>query len=180
MRARPGGGIYAAGYSDGADTGHDGLLLAYTAAGKRLHATVDPGPDASLSSSQVFNDLVVLASGDVVCGGSDYPDTVDRYYAVFRSSGSVGSRTSEAGAFNEQIWKMAKDAQGNVYMTGPAGTETGTQILTRRLHAGSIDWESAWPDVPALDAEPAAIAINGLSVFVLGTYGRQVVLGYVN
>jgi hypothetical protein len=192
LRARPGGGVYVAGDTVSLDTGYDGLLLAYTAAGTRLFAAHDCGDTEPMG--QTFNDLEVLPGGDIICGGLEWsPETTsDRFYAIYSSTGELLERVSEYGEGHEQITHMAKDGQGGVYLTGDVTSDFGITIFTERIRAGGTNWRSDWPGMFVLrgsDAEqlsqplfsPAAIATKGVNAYIVGTSqdGSTVVLGYV-
>jgi hypothetical protein len=187
LRLRPGGGVYVAGYADSVTSGRDGLLLAYTAAGTRLFVTLDPGPDPLSSSSEYFNDLELLPDGKVLCGGGTYSYWGDQYYARFdAASGAKLDMTVQGTAYTDTILRMGKDAQGGVYLCGLWGTgATTSQISVERIRAGGANWVSRWPVTPTGYNEPAAIAVNGVNAYVVGTHyvspadNDQVLLAYV-
>jgi hypothetical protein len=192
LRLRPGGGVYVAGHTESTDTGVDGLLLAYTAAGTRLFAVVETGGHTVAGYTQSFADLEVLPGGDIICGGSDFTDTVDRFYAIYSPAGELRDRVSQYGARLEAITRIAKDGQGGVYLTGPKETDVGPTIFTERVCAGGTNWRSDWPDIFVLRASdteqlsqapyyPTAIATRGVNAYIVGSSmdGSTVVLGYV-
>lgn len=184
LRARPDGGVYVCGDTTQASTGQDGLLLAYTTAGTRLFATAVVGFEPG-TTAQAFNDLEVLPSGDVMCGGYEfYSGSSDHFYAAISPTGAVTTRAGYGTSYGEEITAMAKDGQGGVYLTGPWGTATGTQVYTRRLRVGGAEWGCYWPDAPTGDHEPVAIAVAGVNAYVVGHRWNvaeqdQIVLGHV-
>jgi hypothetical protein len=193
LRARPGGGVYVAGITYRPTTGYDGLLLAYNATGTRLFAAADwGGLSNNIAQAQAYLDLEVLPGGDILCGGYDDRSTdgyaLDRYRAVFRPTGAVVEQRWEfsAGSWSEWITDLAKDGQGGVYVTGTYATSaTASQIYTQRIRAGGAQWGSRWPVAPGFKDVPAAIAVNGVNAYVVGTHYvaatdyDQAVLGYV-
>jgi len=182
LRARPGGGVYVAGSTNSLDTGEDGLLLAYTAAGSRLFVARDT--DGLEITDQRFNDLEVLPGGDIICGGAEWSpttETLDRFYATFSPAGERRERAAEHGEWSEEITALAKDGQGGVYLTGTMGTEAGTMIATQRVCAGGTEWRSEWPSAPGTHYEATAIATRGVNAFIVGhgEDGSQVVIAHV-
>jgi hypothetical protein len=201
LRLRPGGGVYVAGHTESADTGMDGLLLAYTAAGTRLFATHES--DGADVTSQNFNDLEVLPGGDIICGGGEWSrvtDTSVRFYAIYSPTGKLLERVSQYGEGQdwvysegqESITHMAKDGQGGVYLTGYVETDFGAWISTERICVGGTTWRSQSPGTFVLRASdteqlsepryyPTAIASRGVNAYIVGwgQDGTAVVLGYV-
>lgn len=195
LAARPGGGVYIAGWTNPLSSGEEGLLLAYTAGGKRRFATLDvgPAPGASWSIHQFF-DVVVLPGRDVLCGGSSYVSSpftgTDRYTArVDPATGAITERTvvSSAGAQDEEVTALAVDAEGGLCETGTLGTSAGQKAIYTLYHAANgVSWASSWPAAPIAWDRPHAMAVYRSSVFVAGVQTRslawssdQVVLAYV-
>jgi len=170
-----------AGSTDSLDSGQDGLLLAYTAAGTRLFVARDT--DGLELTDQRFNDLEVLPGGDIICGGAEWSsatDGLDRFYATFSPAGERRERVAEEGEWDDEITALAKDGQGGVYLTGTTGTETGAMIATQRICAGGTDWRSEWPGAPTAGYEPTAIVTKGVNAYIVGHGGgAQVLLGQV-
>lgn len=193
LRARPGGGVYVAGITYRPTTGYDGLLLAYSGAGRRLLAVADSGGlSSNISEAQAFLDLEVLPGGDILCGGYDerYTDgyAMDRYRAVYKPTGAVFTQSWDYSAGNRSEWitDLAKDGQGGVYITGTYATSsTASQIQTQRFCVGGTTWSSRWPAAPTLKDEPAAIAVSGVNAYVVGKHYftasdyDQAVLAYI-
>jgi hypothetical protein len=168
MRARPGDGVYVAGWTYRTATGQDALLLAYTASGSRLFATPEVGFGTG-TSAQAFNDLEVLPNGHIICGGYDHwSGTMDRFQAQYLPTGAEHMRAVTNSDYSESITAMAKDRQGGVYFTGTWGTATGAQVLTTRMCAGGGEWVSHWPAIPAASYSPTAIAVNGVNAYIVG------------
>ncbi|MBN2204937.1 MAG: hypothetical protein JW767_07940 [Thermoleophilia bacterium] len=190
LRARPGGGVFVVGETTGLGTGRDALLLTYTGTGLTGGVVTYAGDEPTGTDLQAFNDLEVLAGGQILCGGFEYrPETgQDRLLVRFDSTGNVLERSVESspGAFEDRIVAMAKDGQGGVYATGIWSTgEATAQIYTQRLCVGGTSWSSKWPAAPVAWDGVAAIATYGVNAFVVGmhydavTTYDQCLLGYV-
>ncbi len=184
LRLRPGGGVYAAGFTTGGHTGINGLLLAYTAAGRRLFATEELG-GTDETCDQVFSDLELLPGGDVICGGAENTGSWDRFYAIYGRTGRLSRRVTMPGAWRDRIAAIARDGQGGVILTGRVGTgESTAQVYTERIRAGGTNWTCLWPAAPATDYQGEKIAVSGMNVYVAGTfeaggYPGGVLLGHI-
>ncbi len=164
---RPAGGVYVAGHTDTDAGGQDVFLLHYTAAGDRkLYALYDG--HTAVPTVQTINDIAVISNG-LIFGVGQHNDT-DPAWVVWQTTGALYA-TQEDGTPGSDWWEgVVADAYGGVYITGPYdNASVNPNIRTQRLNIGSTGggWLYDY-DGDGYDREVNAIAVNGLSVAVVG------------
>lgn len=186
--ARPGGGVYACGYTIAAATSIDGLVLGYAAGGARKVFALDSGSGGG--SAQVFYDLAVTSTRSVVAVG--YTETAgiqNCRFDIYRPDGTVYGAVTRTGVWSDAFHAVAADAFGGFYMTGTihvAAAEAKIATFRGSMLLGGGGWRSLWgPVVPATYIGPAAVAVRGTTACVVGWYQSgaatgidQVVLTY--
>ncbi|MCX6373702.1 MAG: hypothetical protein NTX16_11625 [Actinobacteria bacterium] len=187
--ARPGGGVIVCGKAVSAATGMDGLVVSYTPQGRRDVFTLDTGPGGA--SEQRFNDLAVASTRQVVAVGSSMSGgNRDCHAVTYSTDGTIVSKATLPGAWDDDFQAVATDDFGGFYATGTYHTLANrTAILTVRgsVLTGGGGWSSLWgPALATEDNYPTAIAVRGSTACVAGQYAwnpaqglDQIVLGYV-
>jgi hypothetical protein len=185
---RPGGGVYVGGATSSAATHQDGLVVSYKAGGARSVLALDTGPGGA--TEQVFNDLAVTSTGQVVAVGSSATGmNSDCHAAWYTKDGTLAGQLSLPGAWYDFFTAVASDSFGGYVTTGEYYTALNKRaIITAR---GSVltggGWLSIWaPAFVSEDNWPNAVAVQGSTSIVVGAYndgspqGRdQAILGYV-
>ena len=141
--------------------------------------------------SEEFVDLAVTSTGQVVAvGTSDAGGGRDCHLAVFTRDGTIATKITWPGAWDDSFTDVVTDAFGAFYVTGTYHTAVGkTAVLTQRgsVLSGGGGWSSLWaPAFVSDDNKGTAIAVRGLTAVVAGTCrsgaaggADQLVLGYV-
>ena len=187
--ARPGGGVYVCGMSSSAATGADGFVMSYTPSGARDVFALDTGPGGA--SDQIFDDLAVTSTGQVVAAGSSTAvGNQDCRVVSYSTAGTIAGQLTVPGAWEDEFVAVAADGFGGFYVTGRYHTAFNrTAIFTARgsVLTGGGGWWSVWtPVFVSDDNEPSAIAVRGSTACVVGESSDgppqgidQVVLGFV-
>jgi hypothetical protein len=169
--ARPGGGVYVCGGTNTPATGEDGIVMSYTKSGDRDVFALDTGPGGL--TDQMFNDLDVTSTGQVVAvGSSETAGNEDARVVAFTIDGTVAGQVTFPGAWDDEFKAVAADAFGGYYITGIYHTAVNrTAIVTARgsVIAGGGGFTSLW--TPALISEnntPYGIAVRGTTACVVG------------
>lgn len=167
IAARPGGGVYVAGWARTTTMAYDGLVVAYRADGTRSVFALNSG-----ATDQGFNDVAVTSGGDVVAvgysvvAGHNQPRRV-RYdpLGVVQMSATVPTSGSD------EYTAVATDAYGGYYPTGTNTNGVGDmRVETRRLSTvvGGGSWVSEVLPHATPANRPTAIAVRGTTVVVVG------------
>jgi hypothetical protein len=188
---RPGGGVYVCGDALGFDTGWDGVVIGYTAAGTAKVFAIDTY-DGEDSTDTHYRSAAATPNGKVGVASSvtfDYGASYARQLRVYSAdSGLLWAGLTWGDTYPQRMTAAAADAYGGLYFTGTdAVSGTHTTIWTRRYSTiiGGGTWTSV---VGAADVglnEPTAIATWKTTVWVVGKLhagggdADQVVLKYV-
>jgi hypothetical protein len=185
LAVRPGGGVYVAGSTTSPAGGSDGLVVRYTAKGRRSVFAVDAG--AGGITGQTFTDVAVTSTRQVVAVGADEGDC--RVVTCNRTGGVAGALSFPSPGW-DHFAAVATDAYGGYYVTGSFTVAAGDRkVFTGRgsVLTGGGGWMSLWgPPAISVGNQPFAIAVRDSTVIVAGacTTGAatgvdQSVLGYV-
>lgn len=190
LTRRPGGGVYVCGSALGFDTGWDGLVMKYTAAGTRTVFTWDVG-DGADSTDTNFNAVAATPTGQVVAVGSvayDYGAHTHRRFAVYDAATGTFTGATYSAALHETFTAVAADAYGGVYFTGMrALSASHTTVWTHRYSSipDGGTWTGEFGTGWASANVPTAIATWRTTVWVVGraypgtTGADQLVLKYL-
>ncbi len=178
--ARPGGGVFVGGATMSAATASDGLVMSYTKAGSRDVFALDTGPGGA--TDQVFNDLDVTSTGQVVAvGSSETGANEDARLVTYTLDGTIAGQITFPGAWDDEFEAVAADAYGGYYMTGSYHTAVNkTAIATARgsVIVGGGGFTSLWaPPLVSEVNEPTAIAVRGTTACVVGQYSTDAAQG---
>lgn len=169
---RPGGGFYAAGAAQTA-TNTAGLVLRYTATGRRSQFVLDGGPAGSY---RTYRDVAVASTKAVVTvGRSDATGgNGDCYVTTWTPSGGAIGSVALPGAFTgDELDFCAVDALGGFYATGTLYTAANDpKILTLRgsVSFGGGGFTSLWGPVVSPLNSPRDIAVYDTTAYVVGQY----------
>lgn len=169
--ARPGGGVFVAGATMSAGTGVDGLVMSYTKAGARDVFALDTGSGGA--SRQVFEDLDVASTGQVVAVGTDEtPGGFDCRLVIYATNGAIARDFSFPGPWRDEFVAVAADEYGGFYATGTyhtAADKTAIATLRGSVIVGGGGFTSLWaPSLLSEMNEATAIAVQGTTACVVG------------
>jgi hypothetical protein len=168
---RRAGGVYVCGRQlDGGEGVFMGLVVRYTAAGKRREfAPPVTGDDVE------FNSVVETPTGKVALAGRRVPaipGTAKRYFVTYGAAdGALGLQVTYGSPHREWLAAVAADAFGGVYMTGVrAVTDAHSVIRTERYPtlSGGAEWIGDYGTTAVGANEPEAIATWKTTVWVVG------------
>ena len=181
----PSGGVYVAGSARKSVYASDGLVMRYSATGKRTVFALEPGGDQSES----FMDVAVTSNGRIVAVGvaSDHlGNNYDGPVTVYTASGRIAADLTWPGAHDPvEFTAVAADSSGGFSVVGSAYQLLA--VLRGSTLAGGGGWTALYGD-PALYASGSAIAVQGNTTVVVGqvlsdtptqSYD-QIVLGWVD
>jgi hypothetical protein len=178
--ARPEGGVFVCGAATSAGTQSDGLVMSYTKSGSRDVFALDTG--AGGATGQVFNDLAVASTGQVVAVGYDETaGTRDCRLVTYTADGTVAGQLTFPGAWEDEFTDVAADSYAGFYATGryhTAANKTAFATLRGSVVIGGGGFTSLWaPALVSENNEPAAVAVRGTTACVVGQYSADALQG---
>ncbi len=166
------GTVYVGGFTNGAKSGQDALLLKYTTGGALRWSRTYTGAGAD---SDAYNDIVLLGNGDIAAAGSSYDgaDLFDVLLARYEPSGSPRWTRLYDGpdSLNDQGLGVARGRAGAIYVAGDTtSNSTGQDALLLKYNgAGVLRWARSYSSSGnANDYVSALAVVPGKSVYVAG------------
>jgi hypothetical protein len=164
---RPGGGVYVGGYVTTLLGGQDAFLVRYTSAGEKLvHELCDANTVAQ--TIQTLRDIAVASDG-LVFGVGQHDDT-DPLWVSWRPTGEIDDFDVDVTAEPDGWKRVAADAYGGVYMTGPYDNASANPNI-RTLRMSVLPQGGGWlydHDVDGYYREVNGLAASATSVAVVG------------
>lgn len=191
LTKRPAGGVFVCGHMLSFDTGWDGVVISYTAAGTRKVFAVDTYDGEDATETYYWSVATTPASKVGVAAGTsfDYGASYARHLKVYSAdTGLPWAALAWTDPYPQRLIAAAADAYGGLYFTGTdAISASHTAIWTRRYSTiiGGGTWTSTFGATDVGRNEPYAIATWKTTVWVVGTLylaggdADQVVLKYV-
>ncbi len=189
----PLGGVYVAGWARTTGSARDGLVLRYSAAGKRTVFALESG---AVDSTTYFSDIAVTSNDRIVAVGSAWDalgNSLDGPVMVYATSGKIAARLTCLGpdapvSFNA----VAADSIGGFSVLGGTTPDESTPghplfaVVRGSALAGGGGWTALYGGPP--DASGNAISVRGNTTVVVGTIlsstpsesFNQVVLGWAD
>ena len=168
IAARPGGGVYVAGWTQVAASNKDGLVLRYSATGSSQVL-----PPYAAPGDQVFNDVAVTTTKTVAAVGSDaQPGNQQNHVRWWTSETAASAGGSTGGAWDDAYTAVAPDSLGAFCFTGWQRTApAASQVLSYRLRLlGPMNsgFRALW-NLGANYNNGYAVAASGTTVYVVGS-----------
>jgi len=181
----PSGGVYVAGSASESAYAQAGLVMRYSATGRRTVFALKPGGDQGKS----FVDVAVTSNGRIVAVGaaSDHlGNTYDGPVTIYTPSGRIAADITWPGAHDPVgFTAVAADSSGGFSVVGSASRQLA--VLRGSTLAADGGWTTLYGD-PALYTSGNAIAVQGNATVVVGSVLSstpaqsydQLVLGWVD
>ena len=181
----PLGGVYVAGSASESAYARGGLVMRYSATGRRTVFALEPGGDQGES----FVDVAVTSNGRIVAVGvaSDHlGNTFDGPVTIYSPSGRIAADITWPGAHDPVgFTAVAADSSGGFSVVGSASGQLA--VLRGSTLAGAGGWAALYGD-PASYTQGDAIAVQGSTTVVVGSAPSstpsqsydQLVLGWVD
>ena len=182
----PLGGVYVAGSARKSVYATDGLVMRYSATGRRTVFALESGGD---NQGEYFEDIAVTSNGRIVAvggAGDAVGNSYDGPVTIYRTSGRIAADITWPGpdapvGFNA----VAADSFGGFSVVGSAYPQLA--VLRGSTLAGGEGWTALYGG-PASNASGSAIAVRGNTTVVVGNVlssipsqsFNQVVLGWVD
>jgi hypothetical protein len=179
ISARPGGGVYVAGWTQSAVGNKDGLVLRYSTSGSPQVL-----PPWAAAGDQSFNDVAVTTTRIVAAVGVDSAPGNAQCHARWWGSETAASQGFTSGnLWDDAFTAVAPDAFGAFCFTGWQNTSAAdSQVLTYRLRilpggAPNTGFRSLW-NMAANLSRGYGVAANGTTVYVAGSAYKDAADGY--
>jgi len=181
----PSGGVYVAGSASESAYARAGLVMRYSATGKRTVFALKPGGDQATS----FVDVAVTSNGRIVAVGvaSDHlGNDFDGPVTIYTPTGKIAADITWPGAHEPvEFTAVAADSSGGFSVVGSASRQLA--VLRGSTLGGGGGWTALSGD-PASYTAGNAIAVQGTTTVVVGsvissTWPQscdQLVLGWVD
>jgi hypothetical protein len=183
----PSGGVYVAGSTKTAVDAADGLVMRYSATGKRTVFALESGDGGN--HSEDFADVTVTANGRVVAVGStsdSVGNSFDGPITIYTASGRIAAHATWPGASAPVSFiAVSSDSSGGFSVVGSGYPLLA--VLRGSTLAGGEGWTALYGDA-ASNASGSAIAVRGNTTVVAGDVLsttpseslNQLVLGWVD
>lgn len=183
---RPGGGVYVAGWCTGNSWDLDGLVMRYASSGgQKLFAVQDGGGDGN---QQVFFDVAVASTGDVIAVGHTAPSMPDALLTTYAPDGTIlWDPILATGPWDDKFTAVTTDRFGGYYLVGHisiAADKTEVYLYRGSVFTGGGFWQSVYSG--GTSAWEDGVAVWNTTVYVVGSVDSggaqgwdQLVLGYV-
>jgi hypothetical protein len=168
IAARPGGGVYVAGWTQVALSNKDGLVLRYSGTASSLVL-----PPWASAGDQVFNDVAVTTTRTIAAVGSDaQPGSQQNHVRWWTSETGASAGGSTGGAWDDAYTAVAPDSLGAFCFTGWQRTAaTASEVLSYRLRllgTTNSGFRGEW-NLGANYNNGYAVAASGTTVYVVGS-----------
>ena len=166
------GTVYVGGFTNGATSGQDALLLKYATGGALRWSRTYTGAGAN---TDAYNDIVLLGNGDVAAAGSsDSGATLfDVLLVRYEPSGSPRWTRLYDGpdSLNDQGTRVARGQAGAIYVAGDTTANATGQdsLLLKYSGAGVRRWARTYSSAGnGNDYVEALAVVPGKSAYVAG------------
>ena len=174
LAACPGGGVYVGGFTREIATGMDGMLLRYSARGKRTVYAAYSGGGAS--PVEEIHAIAVARGGAIVGVGRAVNASDDPLRIVWSPAGSILDHDIDTTVppYGDAWTDVAADGVGGYCMTGTwpnAPSDLSVRTFRESTFVDSGQWAYVWDGPVDTKANiPNAVAANGTSYVVVGAY----------
>ncbi|HMS65218.1 MAG TPA: SBBP repeat-containing protein, partial [Ignavibacteria bacterium] len=168
------GNLYAGGFSAGAGTGYDFVLVKYNSAGIQQWVQRWNG---SSSSDDYLKKISVASNGDIIVCGSSYSASTSSDFVTLRYSPS-GSLiwTKKYNDINnnwDEVTNLKSDSKNNIYLCGKSTGSGGFDFVTVKYNFdGDLKWSVKYISPGNGDDVPVSLTVD--------LNGNVLVTGYTN
>ncbi len=164
--------IYVGGYSYGAGSGYDFVLLKYNSSGDSLWVKRWNG---SSNSDDYLQSISLTSGGDIIAAGASFDVKTSNDFIIlkYNPAGSLQWTQKYDGtqSGDDQVSCLKTDTQNNIYVCGKSsGSGTGYDYaLIKYNSAGGKQWVERYTGLSANDDIPVSVDVdvNG-NVFITG------------